>query len=78
LTGRRLRFDLGDAQQGIFLVAADGSETRVERLIKVMPSEVSLIAPALPAGEYRLEVRTSPDDDGEIRAGRLESPLTVS
>ena len=59
-------------------MAAAGSETWVERIIKVRPSEVSLIAPALPAGEYRLEVRTSPDDDGEIRTGRLESPLTVS
>jgi len=78
LTGHRLRFDLGDAQQGIFLVSADGTRTRVERLIKVLPSEVSLVAPALPVGEYQLEVRAIVNGNGEIRTGELEAPLTVS
>lgn len=78
LTGYRLRYDPADPEQGIFLLAADGAATRVERFIKLMPGEVSLIAPALPAGTYTLEVRASVNGNGEIRRGQLKAPLTVS
>jgi hypothetical protein len=78
LTGYRLRYDPADPDQGIFLLAADGTATRVERFIKLMPGEVSLIAPALPAGTYTLEVRTSVNGTGGIRSGKLRAPLTVS
>jgi len=78
LTGYRLRFEQGDPEQGIFLIAEDGTETLVERLIKVMPSEVSLIAPALSAGTYALEVRANVNGNGKILSGRLKTPLTVS
>ena len=78
LTGYRLRFEQGDPEQGIFLIAEDGTETPVERLIKVMPSEASLIAPALPAGTYALEVRANVNGNGKILSGRLKTPLTVS
>jgi hypothetical protein len=78
LTGYRLRYDPADPAQGIFLVAADGAATRVERFIKLLPGEVSLIAPALPAGTYTLEVRANVTGNGEIRSGKLKAPLTVS
>jgi hypothetical protein len=78
LTGYRLRFEQGDPEQGIFLIAEDGTATPVERLIKVMPSEVSLIAPALSAGTYTLEVRANVNGNGKILRGRLKTPLTVS
>jgi hypothetical protein len=77
--GRLLRYDPADPSQGLFLVAADKTETRVERIIKVRPSEVSLIAPALPAGTYTLEVRAAFDEDGtDIRSGKLLEALTVA
>ena len=50
----------------------------MERLIKIRPSEVSFITPALPAGEYEIEVRAAFNEAGEIRSGRLLVPLTVS
>jgi hypothetical protein len=78
LTGYRLRFEQGDPEQGIFLIAEDGTATPVERLIKVMPSEVSLIAPALSAGTYTLEVRANVNGNGELRSGKLEEVLTVA
>jgi hypothetical protein len=78
LTGYRLRFEQGDPEQGIFLIAEDGTATPVERLIKVMPSEASLIAPALPAGTYTLEVRANVNGNGKVLSGQLKTPLTVS
>ena len=68
-----------DPSQGLFFVAADRTETRVERIIKVRPSEVGLIAPALPAGTYTLEVRAALNGDGtDIRTGKLLDTLTVA
>jgi hypothetical protein len=78
LTGYRLRYDPADPDQGIFLLAADGTATRVERFIKLMPGAVSLITPALPAGTYTLEVRANVSGNGDIRSGQLKVPLTVS
>lgn len=78
LTGRLLRFDGADPQQGVFFVAADGATTRAERILKVMPSEVTLIAPAVPAGAYTVEVRACMNGTTELRTGILDAPLTVS
>jgi hypothetical protein len=79
LTGRLLRYDPADPKQGLFFVAADKTETRVERVIKVRPSEVSLIAPALSAGTYSLEARAALNGDAaDIRTGRLLEALTVA
>ena len=78
LAGRLLRFDPADPLQGLFFVAADGSRTRAERILRVKPSEVALIAPALPAGSYKLEVHSAANGSGEVLVGVLEAPLTVS
>ncbi len=77
LTGRLLRFDPADPAQGVFFVAADGTAVRAERLLDVRSRKVVLLAPALPAGVYQLEVRASFNGNGDVRRGMLGSPLTV-
>ncbi len=77
LVGHRLRFDPSNVNQGLFFEAEDGTVTRVERLIKIAPAEVILIAPALAAGLYTLQVRADLNGNGEIRTGKLEATLQV-
>ncbi len=75
LVGRLLSYDAADPQQGIFFIDSAGVETRVETVIRHEPSEVDLLAPALAAGEYRLEVRAVIYD--RLRTGTLEQKLQV-
>jgi hypothetical protein len=77
VTGKLLKFDPVDPQQGIFFVAADASDTMVEFVGRNKPSELSFIVPSLPPGVYHLEVRAIPYDTGEVRTGTLSKPLTV-
>ncbi len=59
-------------------MAADGTRTRAERIVRAKPSEVTLIAPALPAGSYMREARSGANGGGEILVGAREAQLTVS
>ncbi|WP_423128609.1 DNA-binding domain-containing protein [Gaoshiqia sp. Z1-71] len=78
LKGSRLKFDPADAAQGIFLVAANGSETRVATISRNKPAQVDFLVPALAAGTYRLEVRVSLYKTNGIRTGGLPAELTVT
>jgi hypothetical protein len=77
LVGRNLRFAPGDPRQGVFFVAADGSETRVERVSWNAPSHLIFCIPDLAAGAYGLEVRNIPRDGQELRSGRMDTVLIV-
>jgi hypothetical protein len=88
LTGRRLKFQAEDPNQGIFFVAADplsglplpdaNGSYRVEVIGKNAPSELMFMVPNdLTPGSYRLEVR-SLTTAGESRTGALKTKLTVS
>ena len=80
ITGSLLKVDEEDTSQGIFFIHADDStETRVEaRLLKNKPGELIFINPDLPAGTYRLEVRSIINDTSELRKGILSDELTVA
>ena len=78
LLGAVLKFDPADPAQGVFFIAADNSETRAEVVIRNMPGELSLLNPALPAGEYRLQVRAAFGDPTDLRVGELAAKLTVA
>lgn len=80
IAGELLKFDEDDPTQGIFFVNKDdSSETRVdESILKNKPGELIFIVPALPAGAYRLEVRSIIFNTTELRTGALSHELTVS
>jgi hypothetical protein len=78
VVGHRLKFDAEDAAQGIFFIAADGSETEATVVGRNMPAELMFLIPeGLLAGDYTLEVRAGFGDD-DVRSGALDAPLTVS
>lgn len=78
VTGYRLAFDRTDLKQGVFLIAADESETRIEMYGKISPSELIFMVPTgLTRGEYELEVRTKVNNESKIRRGALEHSITV-
>ena len=77
IKGYRLNFDRADINQGIFFIAQDGSETRVENLGHNKPSQLMFMIPAgMASGNYILEVRI--EHRGSIVSGRLPEQLTVS
>jgi hypothetical protein len=76
VTGKRLKFDPADPEQGIFLLN-NGSTVRVEPDGKISNSELVFMVPTtLVPGEYRLEVRAK-FGKSDIRSGRLAATLTV-
>ena len=78
LIGHRLKFDPADPQQGIFFIAADGTERRVSVVGKNKPGELLFLVPEeLTAGAYRLEVRVRPKWSRDMHTGALEAALIV-
>ncbi|MDR2816984.1 MAG: DUF4469 domain-containing protein, partial [Proteiniphilum sp.] len=79
LSGARLKFLQSDPKQGIFLVAADKTEVRVERILSHHAAQVVFLVPAsLPADDYSLEVRIIPRGNKEMKKGILPDRLTVN
>ena len=77
ITGHRLKFDIEDANQGIFLIAEDGTETRITIVGMNKPSQLMFsIPPSLPSGNYALEVRVL--FSTKIRIGSLPETLSVA
>lgn len=78
LSGSRLKFDETDALQGIFFVAANGTEYKAATLVRHKPAELIFMVPAgLPKGAYSVEVRTIFSGNKEMRTGLLPDTLTV-
>jgi hypothetical protein len=77
LKGSYLKYDATDLLQGIFFMAADGSETRVTVISLNKPGELHFLTPALAVGEYRVEVRAIIKGRKEVSSGRLDAALTV-
>ena len=74
--GHRLDYDRARADEGVFLIAADGTQRKVRRLLVVQPKELLLMMPGNAAGPYRLEVRRRhPKQTGRLMVGRLDDPL---
>jgi len=80
LSGSRLKFDPGAADEGLFFVATAGGETKVPTVQKNKPSQLVFLVPNLVDGTYHLEVRArmgSGTSARELRIGRLDATLTV-
>jgi hypothetical protein len=79
ITGSLLKFDEEDNNQGVFFInTEDGSETRVNTpMLRNKPGDLIFLNPALPAGTYRVEVRSKVYQSSEVRTGALSDRLTV-
>lgn len=78
LTGELLKFDPADATQGLFLIAADGTATRVDRVKTNTPKEQLFVIPGgLARGSYQLEMRVRHANSQNLRKGTLRAPLTI-
>ncbi|MGS2739625.1 DNA-binding domain-containing protein [Sinomicrobium sp. M5D2P17] len=78
LFGSLLKIDPEDAEQGIFLIAADGTATKAETLVRNKPANLIFMIPdTLESGEYIIEVRNKPGNISEIRSGSLNMTLIV-
>ncbi len=79
ISGRGLKFDIANGDEGIFLVPEDGGgATKIGSVSIFTEGRLMFMVPAgLAAGEYRMEVRRAYTREGSIRAGRLHHILTV-
>ncbi len=78
-TGSQLKVDMDDPQQGVFLVAANGTATRVLDLHDNLPGELLFTVPeGLAAGAYRLEVRNSYKGGQSLRTAQLAIPVILA
>ena len=78
IVGSALKFDAGDAAQGVFFTALNGTATKVETVADASPSRIIfIIPPALVPGEYSVSLRTIMLGNKEIREGFLLDDLTV-
>jgi hypothetical protein len=76
VSGRRLRYQADDPQQGIFFIPeGHRSGTRVRDVGFIQGGELVFNVPELSLGLYRLEVRAM--IRGRLRSGQLDDPLTV-
>ncbi|MEL7835163.1 DNA-binding domain-containing protein [Fodinibius sp. Rm-B-1B1-1] len=79
LNGTLLKYDHDDNNQGIFLIASDGTESRVEQVLKNWPSLLLFVVPDnLSTGKYSLEVRSVIRRTTERRRGALSAAITIS
>jgi hypothetical protein len=76
IKGSILKFDLEDAQQGIFFIADDGTETKASNVIKNKPSELLFFVPeGLTTGTFQVEVRAILHKGKTLKKGRLLNNL---
>ncbi|MGD8781552.1 MAG: DNA-binding domain-containing protein [Ignavibacteria bacterium] len=77
LKGDRLKFDSEAEDEGIYITAADNTETKVTTTGVNKPQSLMFMLPAsLTTGEYRIEVRARIGTD-ELRSGRFTHTLSV-
>ncbi len=81
LSGRRLKTDPEDPEQGVFLITASSGgekEVQVANIFRNTPAELIFMIPeTLESGTYRMEVRTLVRFNTAIRKSSLDTPLTV-
>ena len=58
VVGHNLKIDGDDASVGLWIIAKDGTETKIEGLYENMPSRIAVTAHNLAPGEYKVKVVT--------------------
>lgn len=81
LNGHRLKFNPGQADEGIYFVDVDSdAETKVTAVQKNKPSQLVFLVPSLDPelADCRIEVRKRfGDADSELRTGTLDAVLSI-
>ena len=78
LLGSRLKINTDDADEGIYFIAEDGTETKVTTFIRNKPSELIFMIPAnLNAGNYQAVVRAKLGSK-TLKEGVLTHELVVT
>jgi hypothetical protein len=78
IMGKRLTFNAEEADEGIYFIAEDNTETKVTIVQKNKPSElVFLVPPGLAAGTYRLVIRNRQFTD-KLNNTEIDQTLTVN
>jgi len=76
--GHRLKVNPGVEEEGVFLVDADGEDTKVSILARNKPAELIFYIPeGLTSGDYTLEIRAHFKGSKTLRLGQLKETLTV-
>jgi hypothetical protein len=80
LRGYYLKFNPDDAAQGLFFVPVENpvAAVRVKQFTGIKPSELHFLVPALPPGDYRLEVRAIIRNTKTLRSGSLAEIIEVA
>jgi hypothetical protein len=80
LTGKRLKFNVDDEKQGVFLNhQSTGKEYRISLFMQIRPSELLFQLPSsLPEGNFMLVLRTILPHTNEIRSDGLSQFLSLS
>lgn len=78
LSGDRLKFDPDDPRQGLFILGADGSITRVTTIAENRPRKLIFLIPPLPQGAYKLAVRAAIGGGQYVDVGFLGDVLQVA
>lgn len=79
LIGKRLKFDKKDTRLGLFFVPINDPKNKIRVLYYsgIKPSEIHFSIPALPAGNYKLMVKTLSRNGKKILSESLEDSLQV-
>jgi hypothetical protein len=78
VSGRHLKIEPDDSQQGVFFVSPDSEKVHVERFIRNKPSELIFSIPdQLTAHHYTLRIAAKPKNTIERRVGQLDEDLLV-
>lgn len=77
IQGSKLKYDVDNNDEGIFFVAADNNEIKVNIVGKNKPGELIFMIPdTLTSGDYKLEVRAKFGES--LRIGLLTDLITVT
>lgn len=79
VSGRHLKIEPDDSQQGVFFISPDGTKTPVDRYIRNKPSELIFSIPDhLSAERYTLRIAAKPKNTAELRTSQLEEDLFIT
>ena len=76
VSGARLDYDAARPDEGLFLVADDASETRVEQVFTNEPAQLAFLMPSDASGRYTVLIRRRhPRGHGPLLEGKLSDPI---